>query len=133
MLSRKTYLSLFSLRNLYKYSQMNYAEVIIILSIIKHHRLRAKKTLYKYKENNLLAQEFATELNAMFKEHNSDLKISPKVHLVKTLSYAKFGDINRVWPDMKDSNTSKVYCLVSEGVSAGMVTFKHEQTMSLIN
>ena len=87
----------------------------------------------EYKENNLLAQEFATELNAMFKEHNSDLKISPKVQLVKTLSYAKFGDINRVWLDMKDYNTSKVYGLVSEGVSAGIVTFKHDQPMALLN
>jgi rod shape-determining protein MreC len=87
----------------------------------------------QYKENNLLAQEFATELNAMFKEHNSDLKISPKVQLVKTLSYAKFGDINRVWLDMKDYNTSKVYGLVSEGVSAGIVTFKHDQPMALLN
>jgi len=87
----------------------------------------------KYKENNLLAQEFAIELNAMFKEHNSGLKISPKVQLVKTLSYAKFGDINRVWLDMKDYNTSKVYGLVSEGVSAGIVTFKHGQPMALLN
>ncbi|PHR58089.1 MAG: rod shape-determining protein MreC [Arcobacter sp.] len=87
----------------------------------------------KYKENNLLAQEFATELNAMFKEHNSDLEISPKVQLVKTLSYAKFGDINRVWLDMKDYNTSKVYGLVSEGISAGIVTFKHGQPMALLN
>jgi len=87
----------------------------------------------KYKENNLLAQEFATELNSMFKEHSSDLEISPKVQLVKTLSYAKFGDINRVWLDMKDYNTSKVYGLVSEGVSAGIVTFKHGQPMALLN
>ncbi|MDF1882228.1 rod shape-determining protein MreC [Sulfurimonas sp. MAG313] len=87
----------------------------------------------KYKENNLLAQEFATELNSMFKEHKSDLKISPKVQLVKTLSYAKFGDINRVWLDMQDYNTSKVYGLVSEGVSAGIVTFKHNQPMALLN
>jgi len=94
-------------------------------------RLQAENS--KYKENNLLAQEFATELNSMFKEHNSDLEISPKVQLVKTLSYAKFGDINRVWLDMKDYNTSKVYGLVSEGVSAGIVTFKHGEPMALLN
>jgi len=95
--------------------------------------IKLQKENKKYKENNLLAQEFATELNAMFKEHNSDLKISPKVQLVKTLSYAKFGDINRVWLDMKDYNTSKVYGLVAEGVSAGIVTFKHGQPMALLN
>lgn len=87
----------------------------------------------KYQENNLLVQEFAVELNQMFKEHNSSLEISPKVQLVKTLSYAKFGDINRVWIDMKDYNTSKVYGLVSQGVSAGIVTFKHDQPMALLN
>lgn len=87
----------------------------------------------KYQENNLLAQEFAVELNELFKEHNSSLKISPKVQLVKTLSYAKFGDMNRVWLDMKDYNTSKVYGLVSRGNSAGIVTFKHGQPLALLN
>lgn len=87
----------------------------------------------KYQENNLLLQEFASELNQMFKEHNSSLQISPKVQLVKTLSYAKFGDINRVWLDMKDYNSSKVYGLVSKGVAAGIVTFKHKQPMALLN
>jgi len=94
-------------------------------------RLEAENKTYK--KNNLLAQEFAVELNSMFKEHHSSLKISPKVQLVKTLSYVKFGDINRVWLDMKDYNTSKVYGLVSEGVSAGIVTFKHNQPMALLN
>ena len=86
-----------------------------------------------YQENSILAQEFASELNLMFKEHQSSLKISPKVQLVKTLSYAKFGDINRVWLDMKDYNASKVYGLVSEGASAGIVTFKHGEPMALLN
>jgi len=87
----------------------------------------------KYEENKLLMQEFASELNEMFKEHNSSLTISPKIQLVKTLSYAKFGDINRVWLDMKDYNTTKVYGLVSKGVSAGIVTFKHNLPMALLN
>jgi len=87
----------------------------------------------KYQENNLLVQEFASELNEMFKEHNSVLKITPKIQLVRTLSYAKFGDINRVWLDMKDFNQSKVYGLVSKGASAGIVTFKHGQPMALLN
>jgi rod shape-determining protein MreC len=34
---------------------------------------------------------------------------------------------------MKDFNTSKVYGLVSGGVSAGIVTFKHDQPMALLN
>jgi len=95
--------------------------------------IRLQEENKKYQENNLLAQELAVELNQMFKEHSSDLKISPKVQLVKTLSYAKFGDINRIWIDMKDYNTSKVYGLVSQGVSAGIVTFKHGQPMALLN
>lgn len=94
---------------------------------------RLQKQNRQYQENNLLAQEFAVELNTMFKEHNSDFKIDPKVQLVKTLSYAKFGDINRVWLDMKEYNTTKVYGLVSQGKAAGIVTFKHEQPMALLN
>jgi rod shape-determining protein MreC len=94
-------------------------------------RLQAENK--KYQESSLLAHEFASELNEIFIEHGSSLEISPKVQLVKTLSYAKFGDINRVWLDMKDYNTSKVYGLVANGVTAGIVTFKHNQPMALLN
>lgn len=94
-------------------------------------KLQAENKMYQ--KNSLLMQEFASELNQMFKEHNSTITISPKVQLVKTLSYAKFGDINRVWLDMKDFNTSMVYGLVSKGTAAGIVTFKHNQPMALLN
>lgn len=87
----------------------------------------------KLENNTLLLQEFAAELNQMFEQHQSSLEISPKVQLVRTLSYAKFGDINRVWLDMKDYNTSKIYGLVSKGYAAGIVTFKHDQPMALLN
>ncbi|MBE0499374.1 MAG: rod shape-determining protein MreC [Campylobacterales bacterium] len=87
----------------------------------------------KLENSNLLMHEFAVELNQMFEQHQSSLAISPKVQLVKTLSYARLGDINRVWLDMKDFNTSKIYGLVSKGYSAGIVTFKHGQPMALLN
>ncbi len=94
---------------------------------------KLKEKNKKLENSNLLLQEFAIELNQMFEQHQSSLTISPKVQLVKTLSYAKFGDINRVWLDMKDYNTSKIYGLVSKGYSAGIVTFKHGQPMALLN
>lgn len=92
-----------------------------------------RKDNKKYQKNSLLAHEFAVELNRMYKEHQSGLETSPKVQLVRTLSYARFGDINRVWLDMKDFNTTKIYGLVSEGMAAGIVTFKHEQPQALLN
>lgn len=93
--------------------------------------LREQNKLYE--KNHLMMQQFANELNELFKENNSSLKLNPNVELVRTLSYAKFGDTNRVWLQMDDFNTSKIYGLVHQELVAGIVISKHNKPLALLN
>ena len=70
-----------------------------------------EEKLHKYENNHLVMQQLASEIKDLFEENKSSLKLSPKVELVRTISYEKFGNLNRVWIDIKDYNSSKIYGL----------------------
>ncbi len=92
-----------------------------------------RKQLEKYKKSHLLALQFASELNSFFDEFNSSIKLKPEVTLVRTLSYAKFGDHHKLWLDFKEFNSSKVYGLTHEGFAAGIVVSRNERPLAMLN
>lgn len=94
---------------------------------------RLRDELEKYEESHLILHQVATELNQLFAENNSSFKARPNVSLVRTISYANFGDTNKVWLDMEDFNASKVYGLVHKELVAGIVVAKHERPLALLN
>ncbi|MDX1295673.1 MAG: rod shape-determining protein MreC [Sulfurimonadaceae bacterium] len=85
-------------------------------------------------KNRLLEQQQLKEENAeLLIAQQSGLKVDPRVELVRTLSYAKFGDTRKVWLEMQDFNTTKVYGLVREGAAAGIVVESRNQPLALLN
>ncbi len=94
-------------------------------------QLRDKLKLYE--ESHLILHQVATELNELFIENNSTFKVLPQVELVRTISYAKFGDINKVWLDMPVFDASKVYGLVHKENVAGIVVLHEGRPMALLN
>ena len=92
-----------------------------------------RKQLKLYEESHLILHQVATELNEMFIENNSTFKVLPHVELVRTISYAKFGDINRVWIDMPPFDPSEVYGLVHKESVAGIVVLQDGRPMALLN
>ena len=78
-------------------------------------------------------QQLASELNDMYKENNSSLKINPKVELVRTISYEKFGNLNRLWMNIPDYNASKIYGLTYKELVAGIVISKNGKPLALLN
>ena len=92
-----------------------------------------RKELKRYEESHLLLHQVATELNALFIENNSSFKVNPKVELVRAISYAKFGDINRVWIDTPPFAETKVYGLVHKENVAGIVVMHEQRPMALLN
>ena len=76
--------------------------------------------LQKYEKNHLVMQQLASEINDLFKENHSKLKTDPKVQLVRTISYQKFADQNRVWLEVPDYNSSRVYGLTYKELVAGI-------------
>ncbi len=85
------------------------------------------------KKSHLISHQFASEVNAIFKEYNSSIKIDPDVTLVRTLSYSNFGDITKVWLDFPEFNSSKVYGLVHNELAAGIVVERDKKPLALLN
>ena len=95
--------------------------------------LKLRKKLQLYEESHLLLHQVATELNALFIENNSSFKVDPRVKLVRTISYVKFGDINKVWIDTPAFESTKVYGLIHKENVAGIVIMKEDRPMALLN
>ncbi len=99
----------------------------------KNTIIRLRSELQKYEKNHLIMHQFATELNDLFQESNASFAPSPKVELVRALSYVRFGDINKLWLKMDDFNDSKVYGLIHKERAAGIVVSKNNRPMALLN
>lgn len=78
-------------------------------------------------------QQMASEINDLFKANNSGLQTDPKVELVRTISYEKFGDLNRIWIEVNDYNSSKIYGLTYNELVAGIVVPKNGKPLGLLN
>ena len=89
--------------------------------------------LAKYENNHLVMQELASEINDLYKEQDSPLKTASKVELVRAISYEKFGNFNRLWMDIPDYNSSKIYGLTYKELVAGIVISKNNRALALLN
>jgi len=92
-----------------------------------------QEQLNKYENNHLVMQQLASEINDLYKENNSSLKTKPKIELIRTISYEKFGDLNRVWLEIPDYNSSKIYGLTYKEIVAGIVISKNKRALGLLN
>ncbi|MBU1659114.1 rod shape-determining protein MreC [bacterium] len=97
------------------------------------HIKELQVALQEYKNNHLIMQQLAAELGDLYDENNSTLKTDPKVQLVRALSYAKFGDTNKLWLEVHDYNDSKVYGLTYKEVVAGIVVSENKRALALLN
>jgi len=89
--------------------------------------------LQKYENNHLVMQQLASEVNDLFIENKSKLKTNPEVELVRTISYKKMGDLNKIWLDVEDFNSSKIYGLTYKELVAGIVVSENGRALGLLN
>jgi rod shape-determining protein MreC len=94
---------------------------------------KLKEKLQKYQNNHLVMQQLASEVHELYEENNSSLKLDPRVELIRTISYEKFGDLNRIWLDIPDYNASKIYGLTYKELVAGIVIEKNGRALGLLN
>ena len=92
-----------------------------------------KKELLACKKQNLENIAIKNQLEELYKLNHSDFNLSNEVELVRTISYEKFGNINRVWIDFDDFNSSKIYGLVYKNYAAGIVISKDDIPLALLN
>lgn len=97
------------------------------------HIKELEEKLTKYENNHIVMRGLIAELDDLYELTNSPLHSSPKVELARTISYVKFGDLNRLWLDIPDYNSSKIYGLVYKEMVAGIVVPNEEKPMALLN
>lgn len=97
------------------------------------HIEELEKKLQKYENNHLVMQQLASEINDIFVQNRSSFKTDPNVELVRTISYQKFGDQNRVWLEINDYNSSRVYGLAYNELVAGIVVSHNGRPLGLLN
>jgi len=89
--------------------------------------------LQQYEKNHLVMQQLASEIHDLYKENNSSFKLNPEVSLVRAISYEEFGNFNRVWLDVPEYNSSKIYGLTYKELVAGIVVPKNDKPLALLN
>ena len=92
-----------------------------------------QQQLQKAKKEQLELVEIKTkykDLLALSQTNQLDIK---KLQLVRALSYEKFGDTNRLWLDVQDYNSSKIYGLVYDNAVAGIVVAQNNLPLALLN
>ncbi|ASM34664.1 rod shape-determining protein MreC [Campylobacter sputorum subsp. bubulus] len=82
------------------------------------------------KAANLLST-FADKLNSILVDKNSSI-YAPDIKLVKALGYVSIGDYNKIWLEFNDYNDSKIYGLIYQGKTAGIVVSKDKLPMGLL-
>ena len=92
-----------------------------------------KEQLQRYENNHLVMQELASEIDDLYKANDSNMSIQPQVQLVRTTSYQKFGNLNRLWLNVKDYNNSKIYGLTYKEMVAGIVINYNSKPLALLN
>ena len=92
-----------------------------------------EEKLQKYENNHLVMRQLANEIKDLFQENKSNFKTKPNVQLIRTISYQKFGDLNRVWLEVEDYNASKIYGLTYQEQVAGIVVPQNGRALGLLN
>jgi len=97
------------------------------------HIEELEEKLAKFENNHLVMQQLASEVNDLFEVNKTPLKSDPKVKLVRAVSYQRFGDLNRLWIDMDDFNSSKIYGLTYKELVAGIVVAEGSKPLAILN
>ena len=91
-----------------------------------------KQELQSCKKSTLLLKQYKQQLTTLKKLSDSNISVDPRVKLVRAVSYAKFGDMNKVWLEVHDYNASKIYGLVYKESVAGIVIPKDGMPLALM-
>lgn len=97
------------------------------------HIKKLENQLLDYNHDHLVMQQLSSELNNIYNANNSTMQTNPNVELVRAISYVKFSDVNRLWLEMNDFNSSRVYGLVYKDSVAGIVIANGSKPIALLN
>ncbi len=85
----------------------------------------------KLKHSHMLMQAYKDKLDDILKA-NKKIPSNINVELVEALSYEQISNYERVWISMNDFNASKIYGLIKNDSTAGIVTQKDGKPLALL-
>ncbi|MEA2073770.1 MAG: rod shape-determining protein MreC [Campylobacterota bacterium] len=94
---------------------------------------KLKVELQQYENNHLIMQELANEVDDLYKERNSPISNNTDIALVRAISYEQFSNFNRIWMEIPEYNSSKIYGLTYKELVAGIVINKNDKPLALLN
>jgi rod shape-determining protein MreC len=100
----------------------------IFLQVQRIERLELE--VAQLKQVAYLATTFANEINSYLAVDNK--QFAPEIEPIRAISYAEMGDMNKVWLEFEDFNTSRIYGLLYQGLSAGIVVQKDGMALGLL-
>ena len=78
-----------------------------------------------------LLSAFAYKLDTLLSEQNST-RFNPDVKLVRAISYMNIGDHDKIWIDFDEFDENRIYGLISQGKTAGIVVNKDGNPLALL-
>ncbi len=84
----------------------------------------------KLKKAAILSSAFASRLRSVLQDKSP--MYNPELNITRAVSYVDLANYNRVWLDFKILNKNKIYGLVYQGYSAGIVTEKNNRALGLL-
>lgn len=120
-----------------KISNLSYNSFIYVRNLISEHFNQVYEIQTLRKQNQeleysaQLLNTFATKLNEILKDSNST-KFSPKISRIKTLNYQKIGIYDKFYVDFRDFNKSKIYGLINQGNSAGILIESEDKPLAIL-
>ncbi len=97
----------------------------------KEQIVQLKEEVKNLKRSRTILISFAGKLNRLL-EASGDKPYNPKMQLVESVSYERISNYNRVWMNMNDFNSSRIYGLISNGSTAGIVISKNNRPLGLL-
>ena len=91
---------------------------------------RLKKEVKELKKSANLSSAFAGKLRSILQDKS--IVYTPELNITRAISYVNLADYNRVWLDFKSFKEDKIYGLLYQGYSAGIVVDKDGKPLGLL-
>ncbi|NPA73611.1 MAG: rod shape-determining protein MreC [Epsilonproteobacteria bacterium] len=114
-----------------------YVELLDDLKNFKDKYISQKESIQRLKEEvkalrktALLSSAFAAKLNSLLKDKSEIY--TPELNITRAVSYVDLANYNRVWTDFEGLKKDKIFGLLYQGYSAGIVVNKDGRAMGLL-
>lgn len=91
---------------------------------------RLKAEVEELKKSADLSSAFAGKLRSLLQDKST--LYTPELNITRAVSYVNLADYNRVWLDFKAPKEDKIYGLLYQGYSAGIVISKESKSLGLL-